>query len=45
MDAGREYQDCANDIWIAALCRQYKLPLLSKHGHFDYVHGIRRIEW
>jgi len=35
----------ANDIWIAALCRQYKLPLLSKDRHFDFVRGIRRLEW
>ncbi|MBV9885758.1 MAG: type II toxin-antitoxin system VapC family toxin [Acidobacteria bacterium] len=34
-----------NDIWIAALCRQYKLPLLSRDRHFDFVRGIRRIEW
>jgi tRNA(fMet)-specific endonuclease VapC len=34
-----------NDIWIAALCRQHKLPLLSRDRHFDFVHGIRRIEW
>jgi tRNA(fMet)-specific endonuclease VapC len=35
----------ANDIWIAALCRQYKLPLLSRDHHFDFVRGIRRVEW
>jgi tRNA(fMet)-specific endonuclease VapC len=35
----------ANDIWIAALCRQHKLPLLSRDHHFDFVRGIRRIEW
>jgi predicted nucleic acid-binding protein len=42
-EAGRPIP--ANDIWIAALCRQYKLPLLSKDHHFDSVRGIRRIEW
>ena len=34
-----------NDIWIAALCRQHELPLLSRDRHFDTVRGIRRIEW
>ena len=35
----------ANDLWIAALCRQYSLPLLSRDRHFDLVIGIRRLEW
>ena len=35
----------ANDIWIAALCRQHKLPILSRDHHFDFVGGIRRIGW
>jgi predicted nucleic acid-binding protein len=34
-----------NDLWIAALCRQYSLPLLSRDRHFDLVPGLRRIEW
>ena len=34
-----------NDIWIAALCRQHSLPLLSRDRHFDLVRGIRRIGW
>lgn len=34
-----------NDIWIAALCRQYSLPLLSQDHHFDAVSGIERISW
>jgi tRNA(fMet)-specific endonuclease VapC len=34
-----------NDIWIAALCRQYALPLLSRDRHFDLVAGIKRIGW
>jgi tRNA(fMet)-specific endonuclease VapC len=34
-----------NDLWIAALCRQHALPLLSKDRHFDAVDGLRRIEW
>ena len=34
-----------NDLWIAALCRQHKLPLLSRDRHFDAVSGIRRMDW
>jgi tRNA(fMet)-specific endonuclease VapC len=34
-----------NDLWIAALCRQYSLPLLSRDRHFDLVAGIKRFEW
>jgi tRNA(fMet)-specific endonuclease VapC len=34
-----------NDIWIAALCRQHSLPLLSRDRHFDLVAGIKRIDW
>lgn len=34
-----------NDIWIAALCRQHRLPLLSRDRHFDWVAGIKRTLW
>ena len=34
-----------NDLWIAALCRQHKLPILSRDRHFDLVPGIERIDW
>ncbi len=34
-----------NDIWIAALCREHDLPLLSRDQHFDQVTGSRRIAW
>jgi tRNA(fMet)-specific endonuclease VapC len=34
-----------NDIWIAALCRQHSLPLLSRDRHFDLVAGTKRIAW
>jgi tRNA(fMet)-specific endonuclease VapC len=34
-----------NDLWIAALCRQHSLPLLSRDRHFDLVPGLRRIDW
>lgn len=34
-----------NDIWIAALCRQHSLPLLSQDRHFDSIAGSRRVGW
>lgn len=34
-----------NDLWIAALCRQHSLPLLSRDGHFDAVAGVKRTGW
>ncbi len=34
-----------NDLWIAALCRQHGLPLLSRDRHFDAVSGIQRLDW
>ena len=35
----------SNDLWIAALCRQHSLPILSRDLHFDAVAGIKRIAW
>ena len=35
----------ANDTWIAALCRQYSLPLISRDRHFDAIPGITRLAW
>ena len=34
-----------NDVWIAALAKQYELPVLSRDGHFDQVNGVRRLSW
>jgi predicted nucleic acid-binding protein len=34
-----------NDIWIAALARQHDMPVLSRDRHFDFIPGIRRLEW
>jgi len=34
-----------NDVWIAALCRQHVLPLVSRDRHFDLVMGVQRIAW
>ena len=35
----------SNDLWIAALCRQHRCHLLSRDSHFDWVPGLRRLEW
>jgi tRNA(fMet)-specific endonuclease VapC len=35
----------SNDTWIAALCRQHALPLLSQDRHFDLVRGLTRLGW
>jgi len=34
-----------NDLWIAAIARQHKLPILSRDTHFDHVSGLTRIGW
>ena len=34
-----------NDLWIAALCRQHALPILSRDRHFDLVQHMKRIDW
>ena len=35
----------SNDLWIAALCGQHSLPLLSRDRHFDVVSRLKRLEW
>lgn len=35
----------SNDVWVAALCRQYSLPVVRQDRHFDVVSGIERIHW
>jgi tRNA(fMet)-specific endonuclease VapC len=35
----------SNDVWIAALCRQHSLSVISRDQHFDLVRGIERIDW
>lgn len=41
--AGRPMPE--NDIWIAALARQYDLPIVSRDSHFDEVKDLKRIAW
>jgi predicted nucleic acid-binding protein len=35
----------SNDVWIAALGLQHRLPVLSRDAHFDEVAGLRRVGW
>ena len=34
-----------NDYWIAALCLQHDLPLLTNDGGFDHITGLAVIHW
>ncbi|HKS22020.1 MAG TPA: PIN domain-containing protein [Thermoanaerobaculia bacterium] len=34
-----------NDLWIAALCLQHNLPLLTNDRGFDNVAGLKVIHW
>lgn len=34
-----------NDIWIAALCLEQDIPLLSNDGHFKNVRGLEVVSW
>lgn len=34
-----------NDLWIAALGRQYGMAILSRDRHFDLVPDINRLHW
>ena len=34
-----------NDLWIAALCLQHNLPLLTNDGGFDRIPGLNVVHW
>jgi tRNA(fMet)-specific endonuclease VapC len=34
-----------NDIWIAALALQYRLPVLSRDRHFSFIAEIHHLFW
>ena len=34
-----------NDIWIAAISRQYNIELVSRDEHFKYVENLKWIKW
>ena len=35
----------ANDVWIAAIARQHKLPLVSRDQHFEKVRDLKCLSW
>ena len=34
-----------NDIWIAAIIKEYSLPIVSRDKHFKHIQNIEVIEW
>lgn len=34
-----------NDVWIAAIARYLRVPVISRDSHFDAVSGITRVSW
>ena len=34
-----------NDIWIAPLCLEHDVPLLTNDGHFNNIHELEVINW
>ncbi len=34
-----------NDLWIAAMVREHKQPLVTKDSHFDAVTGLTTVHW
>jgi len=34
-----------NDIWIAAICLDLDVPLLTRDAHFDHVPGLQVVRW
>ncbi len=34
-----------NDIWIAAACLEFDVPLLTRDVHFESVEGLRVMNW
>ena len=34
-----------NDLWIAAIARQYDLPLATRDAHFAQVPSLRTVAW
>ncbi len=34
-----------NDVWIAALAKEYNLPIISRDQHFTHVPGLEVTAW
>lgn len=41
----RRESSLLNDLWIAALCLQHELPLLTNDHDFDRIEGLHVIHW
>lgn len=41
-EAGRPIPE--NDIWIAAACQSYDMPLLSRDRHFSYISSLNVLD-
>ena len=43
--SGKRQVHLLNDLWTAALCLQYQLPLLSNDRDFEGIIGLELIRW
>lgn len=34
-----------NDLWIGALARQHRQPVVSRDAHFEAMPGVRAVSW
>ena len=34
-----------NDIWIAAVARQYELTIVTKDEHFGFINDLKITDW
>ena len=34
-----------NDVWIAAVAKQYDLPVATRDRHFSFVLGLTVLDW
>jgi len=34
-----------NDLWIASICIEHNLPLVTGDAHFDNINGLEVIRW
>ena len=34
-----------NDVWIAAIARQHKLPLVTQDAHFSHIDNLHIESW
>jgi predicted nucleic acid-binding protein len=43
--SSRRLEGLNHDLWIAALCLQHRLPLLTAYRDFDGIAGLELIRW